>query len=104
MDLKHFYSEVALVEEQIEGKDTLTVSLATGDGGKPGVISEVPKRMAAELVVGKKARLATPDEVDYYRLEQAEAHKRKHEESLAQRVQVTLVSENEWKAARPKKG
>ncbi len=104
MDLRHYYAEVAATEETIEGEDALIVSRPTGDGGKAGVISEVPKGIAARLVVEKKARLATPDEVEFYRLEQAEGHKLRQEAALAQRVQVTLVSEHEWKSLQPRKG
>jgi len=104
MDLKHYYAEVATMEETIEGEDVLVVSRPTGDGGKAGVISEVSRQVAARLVVEKKARLATSEEVDYYRLEQSEGHKLRQEAALSQRVQVTLVSEHEWKSLQPRKG
>lgn len=104
MDLKHYYAEVATMEKTIEGEDALVVSRPTGDGGKAGVMSEVSRPVAARLVVEKKARLATPEEVDYYRLEQAEGHKLRQEAALSQRVQVTLVSEHEWKSLQPRKG
>lgn len=95
MDLRHFYSEIAIVEAEIEGKDAVVVSLETSDGGKPGAVTEVPRAVAARMVVEKRARLATEEEAEWYRLEAAEAHRRSLETQLAQRVQVTVVSENE---------
>ena len=49
------------------------VSVETSDGGKGGTKTEVPRRLAAKLVVEGLARLASKDELKAYREMLAEA-------------------------------
>ena len=62
MDLQVYYKKLREVREQIVGDDAIVVSKATADGGREGVMSEVPKATAANLIVEDRARLATSDE------------------------------------------
>jgi hypothetical protein len=68
MDLRHYYAAVQLIEDQIASNDVLVVSEATSDGGKAGVFSEVSRHIGARLVVERKARLATAEEQEQFRL------------------------------------
>jgi len=69
------------------------VSFETPDGGRSGVRTEVPKRLAAKLVVEGKARLASEKEASEYRDEISAAHRRAQELAAASKVQVAIVSD-----------
>jgi hypothetical protein len=67
MDVRNYYQKVRDVEAKIPGQFALVVSLATPDGGKAGLITEAPKRVAAKMVVDGTAKLATEAESKQYR-------------------------------------
>jgi hypothetical protein len=62
MDLRAYYQKIRKIEAGIELPAAVIVSRETPEGGKPGVRTEVPRRVAARLVVEEKADLATPEE------------------------------------------
>lgn len=67
MDLRVYYRKIREVEATIPGTSTAVVSLATPDGGKDGLITEVPRRVAAKMVVDGTAKLATDGEIEQSR-------------------------------------
>jgi len=103
MDLRAYYRKINLIEAEIPESDIVVVSFETPDGGKAGVPSQVPKRVAAKLVVEGKARLATAEESESYLKEIQEASKRAQELHAANKVQVALVSDTELRAIRSTK-
>ncbi|MEO8026324.1 MAG: hypothetical protein ABI823_07610 [Bryobacteraceae bacterium] len=76
MDLRVYYQQIRAVESEIAEQDAIVMSLATRDGGKPGILSEVPRAVAAKLIVDGKARLASTDEESRYRSDAEEAGRR----------------------------
>ena len=58
MDLRVYYQKVRDVEARIPGPYVLVESLATPDGGKAGLLTEVPRRVAAKMIVDGAAKLA----------------------------------------------
>jgi hypothetical protein len=58
VDLRVYYQKVRDVEATIPGPYASVVSLSTPDGGKPGTVTEVPRRVAAKMVVDGTATLA----------------------------------------------
>jgi hypothetical protein len=62
MDLRKYYKAIREIETKIEGAYAIVTSLDTPDGGKAGIQSEVPRALAARMVVQGAARLATGDE------------------------------------------
>ncbi len=62
MDVRIYFQKVRQIEASITKPHTLVMSLETPDGGKPGVMTEVSRFMAARLVAENKARLATEEE------------------------------------------
>ena len=102
MDLRVFYQKVREVEATIANDPTLVISLETSDGGKAGVISEVPRQVAARMIVETRARVAGEQESSEYRERVAEARRRVDEEASARRVQVTVISESELRSIRAK--
>jgi hypothetical protein len=100
MDLKVYYRNVRKIEEQIDGADAIIVSCETPDGGRAGVLSEVPKRMAAKLVTDGCARIASEESAMAYRERLEQIRQQALEERAANRVRVAVIPESELKAKR----
>ncbi len=100
MDLKVYYRNVRKIEEKIDGADAVVVSCETPDGGRAGVLTEVSKRMAAQLVADGRARLASEESATKYREDLDEVRQRALEERAATRVRVAVIPESELKAKR----
>lgn len=62
MDLRKYYQEIQAIADAIEEKYPVVMSLATEDGGAAGRLTQVTKQDAAQLIHGKRARLATAEE------------------------------------------
>jgi fermentation-respiration switch protein FrsA (DUF1100 family) len=92
MDLRVYYAKVREVEAGIQEEFPLVVSLETGDGGKAGTRTEVPRRLAAKMTVEGQARLATAPEASAYRESLAEAHRVLEQAAAAARVQLSVLS------------
>ena len=63
MKLKEFYRRVREVESGIEEAFPLIASLPTSDGGRPGVITEETRAVAARFIAEGRSRLATANAV-----------------------------------------
>lgn len=86
MDLKYYYQRFRTVLSEIEGEFVVVVSLATPDGGKAGVCTEVTRENGARAVVEARARLATKQEAEEFREQvkaQIEASEREAEEAVS---------------------
>jgi hypothetical protein len=105
MDLKRYYQRIREIESTIADAFTLVVSIETPDGGKPGTLTEVIRKVAAKMVVDGVARLATAEETERWRDAQAEAQRLAEQATLAGRVQLSVVPTSELnrlrEAARP---
>lgn len=62
MDLRQYYQAIQQVEKAIQENAVVVVSTATADGGKAGILSEVPRHIAARMVVEGKAMVATEEQ------------------------------------------
>ncbi len=100
MDLKIYYRNVRKIEEKIDGADAVVVSCETPDGGRAGVLSEVPKRMAARLVADGRALIASEESAAKYREGLEQIRQRALEERAAHCVRVAVIPESELKAKR----
>jgi len=89
VDLKAYYRKIREVAKSLAGDYQLIVSMATPDGGKAGVITEVATAVASRLIVEAKARKATDEEARKYREEQ----KAKREEALKTAVSQSLQTQ-----------
>ena len=76
------------------------VSLETPDGGRPGVRTEVPRRIAAKLIVEGGARLATTEEAHDFQEQKAEAKRQADQLAAASRMQLTVISPSELRKFR----
>ncbi|MBM3810481.1 MAG: hypothetical protein FJW20_02480 [Acidimicrobiia bacterium] len=95
MDLRSYYRKIEDVEKTIAGSDAVVISVATPDGGREGVKSQVPRSIAAKLIVEGKARLADEIETDQFHREAEEVRLRAAEASALERIQVRLVTDSE---------
>ena len=103
MDLKVYYRKVRELEAQLPETDAVVVSLETPDGGYAGVTSEVPRGIAAKLIVEGKAQLASASEVSEYRERMSAATQQARELAEANKLRVEIVNELATKGRRSTK-
>lgn len=104
MDMKTYYQRIRAAEAELGGVDVMVTSLATSDGGREGVVNLVRSEIAARLLVDKKVRLATEDEVDEYQRAAEEMRRQAELEKTAQQIQVVVIPSEELSAAKPGRG
>jgi hypothetical protein len=95
MDLRIYYQQLRQLEATVPSDPALVCSLATPDGGKAGVISEVSRGVAAQLLLQGRARLASAEEGAAHRASAQEKLERYERESAVKRIQVTVVPETD---------
>jgi hypothetical protein len=107
MDLRLYYKKIRETTTTIADAYPLVCSRATGDGGKEGILTEVPRAVAAKMLVDGIARIAQPEEAESFYQQQAEAKRVADRAAQAARVQVTVLSSEEMQTLRehtPSKG
>ncbi|MGH9654072.1 MAG: hypothetical protein ACRD6B_11495 [Bryobacteraceae bacterium] len=72
------------------------MSLETPDGGKPGVVSEVARPLAAKLLVEGRSALASEEQKEAYRRQQVAGLKAAEQAKLARTLQVAILSDGEF--------
>jgi len=106
MDLNVYYQKIRAQEAAIAEAFPIVVSHATGDGGKDGHRTEVPKRLAAKMIVEGMARLATVEETLTFRDAQNAAVALAKQLAAAATMQVAVLASSELdklRAAAPTK-
>lgn len=93
MDLKQYFRKMREIEANIKDPYVLISSLETADGGKPGVISEVSRELAAKAIAQGRAVLASDAEIRRYAEEHAAAKKAIEKAEFARRLQVAIIAE-----------
>jgi hypothetical protein len=97
MDLKVYYQRLRQTEASLTEPSVVLVSLATPDGGRAGVVTEAPREIAAKMIVDGVARLGTAAEAADYREKCQQAAQAAEKSAMANRIQVTLLSEPDFK-------
>jgi len=97
MDLQVYYQKLRQIEASLEAPYVVVVSLATPDGGKAGVATEAPRAIAARMILEGSARLAQEAEAQEFRSQSEEIRRLAEQTALANRIQVTVLSEAEPK-------
>jgi len=69
MDLRAYYRKLRGIEAELREDSVVMISRETSDGGRAGVKSDVPRALAARLLVDEKADLVTPEEAAAFRAE-----------------------------------
>jgi hypothetical protein len=95
MDLKSYYAKIRETEQLLDGEHVVIVSLATSEGGKPGVRTEAPRAIAARLITEGRARAASEEESIEFHHKQRDAKERYDREEAARRLQVVMIPAHE---------
>jgi hypothetical protein len=91
MDLRAYYKKIREAEALLTGESMVVVSVATPEGGREGVRTEAPRKVAAKLLAEGRARLATEQEtLEFYEANRAAREKFEQDEA-AKRVQVMVI-------------
>jgi hypothetical protein len=91
MDLRGYYKEIRDMEASIPTPYTVIASVPTSHGGKAGVITEVPRLIAARMIVEQSARLATDQEAADFYQKHAAQRQAEAEAQAAAKVKVILA-------------
>jgi hypothetical protein len=97
MDLRSYYRQVREAEATLSGEHFVMVSLATSEGGKAGVLTEVPRAIAARLMAEGRARVASEEDTLAFHEAIRDARAKHEEEELARRLQVMVIPSHEFK-------
>lgn len=100
MDLRTWYKKVRDAEAGLTGEHFVMVSLATSEGGKEGVRTEVPKAIAARLIAESRARVASEEEALEFREANRLALEQHKQDEAAKRVQVMVIPAHKLKKQR----
>jgi hypothetical protein len=97
MDVKTYYQRIRATEATITTPFPVVSSLSTDDGGKKGVLVEVPRHLAAKMIVEGSAELAKADQATAFLQTQEAAFKAAQDAATASKLEVTMVSSDELK-------
>lgn len=100
MDLRLFYQKVRQLEKEIPGSYAMVVSNETPDGGRQGQTTEVPKGVAARMIVEGRARLATAEERTQHQAELARGMEAARRSALLAKAPVRLLSDSDIESLR----
>lgn len=100
MDLQIYYRKIRDIEDSLPDQSVTLVSLETPDGGRAGLCTEAPRRIAAKMLVEGAARLATAEEARNFQEQNLEAKRQADQISAAARLQFTVVSPSELRKLR----
>ena len=98
MDIRAYFEKLRKIERSITAEEVVIISLATSDGGKEGVASEVNRLCAARLITEGRARLASTDEITEFRSATEHAIQKAEHSRLAQRVQVAVITDQDLRS------
>jgi hypothetical protein len=104
MDLRQYYKKLHELESKMPEAHVLVVSVETGDGGKEGVITEVPRRNACQLILEGRARRADQTEEGLFRLDEKDKREEFQRAKAASNVRLQLVPSEAMMLAPAKSG
>jgi len=91
MNVKVYYQKIRDAEAGIADEYPIVVSRETADGGKAGVFTEVPRRVAAKLLVDGMASVASGSQAAEFRATQADAKRAIEDAAAAAKVQLSVL-------------
>ena len=99
MNVKAYYQKIRELERALTDSFVVIVSHDTSDGGKGGLLTEVPKHLAARMIADDRAHLASEDATLQFRVKSVEAKRTAEELLLANRRQVRPVPASELRSS-----
>jgi hypothetical protein len=97
MDVKTYYQRIRTTEATITTPFAVVSSLPTDDGGKKGVLVEVPRHLAAKMIVEGSAEIAPVERATAFLQAKEAAYKAAQDAATAAKLEVTMVSSDELK-------
>src|SRR5579863_5135173 len=91
MNLKSYFQKIRDFESTISEPFVVLMSHETSDGGKEGLLTEVPKAVAAKMIADGRGHVASEAAAKEFQEKKAEAKRAADNEATANRMQVTLV-------------
>lgn len=91
MNLRTYYQKIRDIEQTLVEPFVVLESHETADGGKEGLLTEVPRPLAAKMIADGRARLATEKAVREFHEKKAEAKRTADQEAVTNRMQMMLV-------------
>jgi hypothetical protein len=98
MDVKQYYRKIQEIENGLTEEFPFVVSAETSDGGKPGVINEVSRSLAAKLIAEGRAVLATSAQKKEHLERQSALREQARKADIARRLQVAIVTDSNLNA------
>jgi hypothetical protein len=92
MDLTAYYQKIRATEAGLSDAYPVVVSVATADGGVPGVMTEVTRGLAAKMIIDGEASLATNAAATKFRAAQAAAKAAADQAAAASKVQFSVLT------------
>jgi hypothetical protein len=102
MDVKQYFRKMREIEDGIVDPYPIVVSLETSDGGKAGAVCEVPRSVAAKMIIERRATLASTEQRELFFQQQEAAKKAAEKAELARRVQVAIIADPDLQATTAK--
>lgn len=93
MDLRAYYRKLREMEASITEDFPIVKSFATEEGGRGGRLTEVPRVVAARMLVEGVAELATAEETRDFRAAVKQAQEAEEQRRQASKIQFTILSE-----------
>ena len=66
MDVRAYFQRIRQLEQELPAGDVVVISLSTADGGIEGRVMELDRTVAAKMIIDRRVRPATPQEVELY--------------------------------------
>jgi hypothetical protein len=89
--MRTYYQKIRDIEQTFLEPFVVVESNETADGGKEGLLTEVPKRLAAKMIADGRARLATEQSIHEFHEKKAEAKRASDQEAITNKLQMMLV-------------
>jgi len=96
MDVLAYYGKRREMEQGLP-EPCVVVSLATENGGKAGVKTEVRRALAAKMIVEGCVRQASEEEAQAFHDEKREAKRVADQLAAASRMQLIMAPQSEWR-------
>ncbi|HTS64019.1 MAG TPA: hypothetical protein VMH28_18475 [Candidatus Acidoferrales bacterium] len=87
-----YYQKIRDMAGKILDEYPVVVSKGTADGGQAGIKTEVPRQIAAKLIIEGSADLVNEEEAAKFRAALAEAKRAAEQAAAATRLQVSVIS------------
>ena len=95
MDMQKYWGAVVHTMDQLpEAGPYYLISLSTPDGGRAGVVVEIPaKKQAAQLLVANTHRIAQAGEIDHHQADEQTAREQLAEVEMKRKQQFAMPKE-----------